>query len=466
MKLPSLAPVALLLLGLTPSFSQVTTTPRLPTNEQLRQILAQRIDEAKQSVGIVVGIVSPAGRRVVAYGHLAKNNPRPLDGDTVFEIGSVTKVFTSLALMDMVQKGEVSIDDSVAKFLPDTVKVPGTAERKITLRDLSTQTSGLPRMPNNFLPKDANNPYADYTVEQMYAFISGYTLTRGIGEKYEYSNLGVGLLGQALAAQDKTDYEGLITQRVLKPLRMKDTVVTLTPKLRDRMAQGHNSALSEVPNWDIPAMAGAGALRSTVNDLLTFLEANLTPASSPLAGAIAAQVSYRLPTGKAGLEIAYGWHVYSADAKFIYWHNGQTGGYHSYLGYNPQTRVGVAILSNTGSFTGIDDLGLHLLDPSAPLAKFEAPVVHQEIKLDTPALDRFTGRYQLAPNFILAITRKDSQLYAQATGQGAFEVFPESPTRIFARVTEISIDLTLDAQNQVTGIVLHQGGQDVPGKRL
>lgn len=456
---------AALLLAFTPCFGQVAA-PALPTDEQLRRILVQRIDEAKLSVGIVVGIVSPAGRRVVAYGRRAKNDPRPLDGDTVFEIGSVTKVFTSLALMDMVQKGEVSLDDPVAKFLPDMVNVPGTPERKITLRDLSTQTSGLPRMPSNFQPKDAKNPYADYTVEQMYAFVSGYTLTREIGEKYEYSNLGVGLLGQALATRGQTDYEGLVTQRILKPLRMKDTVMTLTPRLRERMAQGHNSALSEVPNWDIPAMAGAGALRSTVNDLLTFLEANLTLVPSPLASAMAAQVSYRLPTGKAGLEIAYGWHVNSAEGKFIYWHNGQTGGYHSYLGYNPQTRVGVAILSNTGSFTGVDDLGRHLLDPNSPLAKFTAPIVHQEIKLDTPALDRFTGRYQLAPDFVVTITRKDSQLYAQATGQGAFEVFPESPTRLFARVVEISIDLELDAQNQVTGIVLHQGGRDVSGKRL
>lgn len=167
---------AALLLAFTPCFGQVAA-PALPTDEQLRRILVQRIDEAKLSVGIVVGIVSPAGRRVVAYGRRAKNDPRPLDGDTVFEIGSVTKIFTSLALMDMVQKGEVSLDDPVAKFLPDMVNVPGTPERKITLRDLSTQTSGLPRMPSNFQPKDAKNPYADYTVEQMYAFVSGYTLT-------------------------------------------------------------------------------------------------------------------------------------------------------------------------------------------------------------------------------------------------------------------------------------------------
>lgn len=466
MKPQLLTAVALLLLALTPCDGQVAAAPSAPTDEQLRQILAQRIDEAKQSVGIVVGIVSPAGRRVVAYGHLAKNDPRTLDGDTVFEIGSVTKVFTSLALMEMVQTGEVAVDDPVATFLPKAVKVPETPDRKMTLRDLATQTSGLPRMPTNFQPKDVKNPYADYTVDQMYAFISGYTLTRGIGERYEYSNLGVGLLGQALAMYSKIDYEGLITQRILKPLGMRDTVVTLTPQLCDRMAQGHNSKLSEVPNWDIPAMAGAGALRSTVNDLLTFLEANLGFTPSPLAKAMAAQVAYRLPTGQTGLQIAYGWHVTSTKGGVVYWHNGQTGGCHSYLGYNPQTRVGVVLLSNTGSFTGVDDLGLHLLDPTFPLANFAAPVVHQEIKLDPQALDRFTGRYQITPNFVVTITRKESQLYAQATGQGAFQVFPASPTRLFARVTEISIDLELDAQNQVTGMVLHQGGRDVPGKRL
>lgn len=179
----------------------------IPSDSEIRNTLAEHLKVERQSVGIVVGIVSPQGRRIVAYGSLGKNDPRPLDGDTVFEIGSMTKVFTSLVLMDMVQHGEVAVEDPVSKYLPPSVHVPERAGRRITLKDLSTQTSGLPRMPGNFHPKNESNPYADYTAEQLYDFISGYTLTRDIGTTYEYSNLGVGLLGIALARRAGTDYE-------------------------------------------------------------------------------------------------------------------------------------------------------------------------------------------------------------------------------------------------------------------
>src|SRR5438552_3667921 len=135
----------------------------VPPNEEIRKILVQRIDEAKQGVGIVVGVIESNGRRIVSYGALAKGDKRPLDGDTVFEIGSITKVFTSLLLSDMVQRGELALNDPIAKYLPSSVKVPDRGSRAITLQDLSTHTSGLPRMPTNFNPKDAANPYADYS---------------------------------------------------------------------------------------------------------------------------------------------------------------------------------------------------------------------------------------------------------------------------------------------------------------
>jgi D-alanyl-D-alanine-carboxypeptidase/D-alanyl-D-alanine-endopeptidase len=341
-----------------------------PSSAEIRKILVDRIDTAKHSVGIVVGIVSPKGRAIVAYGHLAKEDQRPLNGDTVFEIGSMTKVFTSLVLMDMVQKGEVSLDDPVAKFLPSNVHVPERNGKKITLRDLSTQTSGLPRMPNNFHPKDMGNPYADYTVNQLYEFISGYMLTREPGEKYEYSNLAVGLLGNALARRAGMDYEAMVAARILKPLEMKDTAVTLSPDRKARLATGHNAMLSPVPNWDIPALAGAGALRSTANDMLTFLAANLNLTKTPLAPAMAAEVSARQPTGMANVEIAYAWHIFTANGKTIYWHNGGTGGYRTFMGYDPATSLGVVALSNASTPSGVDDIGHHLLDPAFPLKTF------------------------------------------------------------------------------------------------
>src|SRR5437016_11097706 len=140
----------------------------------------------------------------------------------------------------MVDHGEVRLDDPVAKYLPSSVRVPSRNGRQITLLDLVTQSSGLPRMPSNFTPRDSMNPYADYSVQQLYAFLSSYQLTRDIGATYEYSNLGVGLLGHALALKAGTSYEQLVTRRVLIPLQMKETAITLTPALRARLALGHD----------------------------------------------------------------------------------------------------------------------------------------------------------------------------------------------------------------------------------
>ncbi len=158
--------------------SRTATEAVAPSDAEIRGILEQRIDAMHRSVGIVVGVIDAHGRRIVAYGHLNQGDARPLNGETIFEIGSVTKVFTSLLLADMVQRGEVALDDPVAKYLPASVKVPQRDGKQITLVDLATHTSGLPRLPTNLKPKDASNPYADYTVDDLYEFLSSYKLTR------------------------------------------------------------------------------------------------------------------------------------------------------------------------------------------------------------------------------------------------------------------------------------------------
>lgn len=448
---------------LLPNLRGQAQTSAASSDAEIRKILIDRIDVQKQAVGIVVGVVTPQGRRVVAYGSLTADNKRPLDGDTVFEIGSITKVFTSLILMDMAQHGEVALDDPVSKYLPPEVKVPERGGKKITLRDLSTQTSALPRMPNNFSPKDPQNPYADYSVQQLYEFVSGLQLTRDIGEKYEYSNLGVGLLGHALSRRAATDYEALVRARVLKPLGMKDTSVSLSPEMKARLTSGHNQNLRPVSNWDIPTLAGAGALRSTANDMLTFLAANLGLVKTPLAEAMAAQTSPRRPTGVPTLEIAYGWHVFTAHDKVIYWHNGGTGGYRTFIGYDPKARLGVVALSNTSTPAGVDDIGRHLLDREFPLVQKKE---RKEITVDPGVLDRYTGRYELAPNFVLTVTRSDKQLFAQATGQGRFEIFPEGRTDFFAKITELTIAFQADAEGPATALTLRQAGNTTVAKRI
>jgi serine-type D-Ala-D-Ala carboxypeptidase/endopeptidase len=466
----ALALVAAAIVSTTGAAAQSAPQTAMPSDSEIRQILVDRIDVQKQSVGIVVGVIGPDGRRVIAYGHLEKGDPRPLNGDTIFEIGSATKVFTSLLLAYMVQRSEVGLDDPVAKYLPPGVKMPERNGRSITLIDLATHTSGLPRLPTNLMPKDPANPYADYSVEQLYQFLSTYQLTRDIGSQYEYSNLGGGLLGHVLARRARMDYEALVRSRICDPLGMNSTRITLTPEMKARLAAGHNAALQSVENWDSPTLPGAGALRSTANDLLTFLAANLGYTKSPLAPAMAAMLKVRRPTGQPGLEIALGWHILTTNGKEIVWHNGGTGGYRSFLGFDPKARIGVVVLSNTFTAIGIDDIGRHLLDASVPLMKPPSDASkskeHKEVTVDTKLFDGYVGRYQFAPNIIMTVTRDGDHLFAQLTGQPKAEIFPEGERDYFYKVVDAQITFVTDTQGRATELILHQNGFDQHAKRF
>lgn len=422
----------------------------------IRNILVDRVDARQASVGIVVGVIEPSGRRIVSYGKFAKDDKRSVNGDTVFEIGSVTKVFTALLLADMVARGEVALSDPVTKYLPPEVKAP-----KVTLEQLATHTSGLPRLPSNMSPKDVGNPYADYTVAQLYEFLS--TATPAADPKYDYSNLGAGLLGHALARRAGTDYETLVRTRVLAPLGMKSTSITLSAAMKEHLALGHDAEMKRSANWDIPTLAGAGALRSTANDMLTFLAAAMGMTKSPLAAPMASMLAKRHPAG-GGHDVALGWHVQTASDREIVWHNGGTGGYRTWVGFEPKSRTGVVVLSNASTGAGVDDIGRHLLVPALPL--LAAPTVRKEVAVDPKLLDRYVGRYELAPNFILNITRDENRLFVQASGQPRFETFPSGKNEFFLKVVDAQLTFELPSEGAATSVTLHQNGASQPAKRL
>jgi CubicO group peptidase (beta-lactamase class C family) len=440
-----------------------------PADSEILGILKQRVDEFHQSVGIVVGTIGPEGRKVVTYGSLEKGDSRVLNGDTVFEIGSVTKVFTSLLLSDMVQRGQVALTDPVSKYLPATVKMPQRDGKQITLQDLATHTSGLPRLPGNLKPKDFANPYADYTVAQMYEFLSSYELPRDIGSKYEYSNLGGGLLGHVLALRAGMDYEALLRARITGPLDMKNTGIALTPEMKAHLAPGHDGKMKTVANWDLPTLAGAGALRSTANDLLTFVAANLGYQKTPLAPAMAAMLDVRKPTGIPGVEVALAWHVSTTQGSSLIWHNGGTGGYRTFIGFDPKTKIGVVALSNASTGAGVDDIGMHLLNAKVPLltaSAFLPAKERKQVAVDPKVFAKYAGKYQLAPNFILTVTREGDRLFAQATGQPKFELFAEGEKEYFLKAVDAQITFVADADEAASQLVLHQAGKDMPAKRV
>jgi D-alanyl-D-alanine-carboxypeptidase/D-alanyl-D-alanine-endopeptidase len=436
----------------------------VPPDPEVRAILKDRVD-LRPNTGIVVGILEGGRRGVVGYGSAGPEGKPALDGDTVFEIGSITKVFTATLLADMVARGEVSYDDPVSKFLPPNVRMPSRGGRSITLLDLATHSSGLPRLPSNFAPKDPTNPYADYTVQQMYDFLSSYELPREIGAQYEYSNLGAGLLGHVLALRAGTSYEQLVTARILKPLGMTDSAITLSPGMRDRLATGHTLTGDRAANWDIPTLAGAGALRSTVNDMMKFLAANLEAGKGDLSKALGETHPARRTAGTPEMSIGLGWHIRLAGGTNVVWHNGGTGGYHSFIGFDEKTRTGVVVLHNSSG--NIDDIGFHLIDADFLIAPQPPPQKpRNEISLNPAVLQAYVGEYALAPTFILTVTREGNALFVQATGQSRVPVLAESETEFFLKIVDAQISFVKDASGTVTGLVLHQNGQNQPAKKI
>jgi CubicO group peptidase (beta-lactamase class C family) len=424
---------------------------------EVRDQVVRRV-ENEEIVGVVVGVVDEEGTSYFGHGRLLAGGERTPDERTVFEIGSITKAFTGVLLAEMAERGQVGLDDPVARLLPPGGRVPSWEGRQITLRDLASHRSGLPRLPGNLAPKDLANPYADYAAEKMLGFLRQYELGRPIGAAYEYSNLGAGLLGYALARRAGTTYEGLVVERLARPLGLDDTRITLSAEQRSRLAGGHADG-RPVPNWDLDALAGAGALRSTASDMLRFLAANLGLMETPLAAALAASRQDPVETGQEQVAVALGWHVRAGFDREIVWHNGGTGGYRAFCGFDPAARRGVVVLSNSTSGV-VDAIGLHLLEP-----RYELPPVRQTVAVDEAALADYAGYYELAPGVRFHVTTEEGRLFAQLTGQDRYPVFPESETEFFYKVVEARLTFVRGQDGAVDHLVLHQNG-DRKARRL
>jgi CubicO group peptidase (beta-lactamase class C family) len=451
---------ALLLGSLTAPTAGIRAYAALPAQDTIRAILRERVEIGRQSTGIVAMAIDKTEQRLVTFGRPDTPDERPLDGDTVFEIGSITKVLTALLLADMVTRGEVMMSDPLGKYLPASVKVPDFRGTPITLLDLATYTSGLPRWPDNVWIPDSPTPYADYTVDQLYAALSAHTLRYEPGTHYEYTNWGFALLGHALANRVGLSYEDLMIERICQPLGLRSTRITLTPEMRSRMAQGHNSSLEPTPLWDLPAFAGAGAVRSTANDLLVILEACLGKRNTPLDPALALLLATRRPTGMAGVEVGLGWFILSFHGDEIVWKDGETGGFATFIGFSPGRDQGAQVLTNAGNWSGMKEIGMHLIDETYPLVR-----QRQQMAVDPMVLAGYTGTYFLSPSLAITVRARGSRLFAQATNQREFEAFASSNSEFFLRVVDAQITFEPVGEGKTFVLILHQNGRDQRGQR-
>jgi D-alanyl-D-alanine-carboxypeptidase/D-alanyl-D-alanine-endopeptidase len=327
-------------------------TSRLPDQNEVKALLVHLVDDEKRAPGIVIGMIAndPQERWVVGYGKINATDERVPNGDTVFEIGSITKVFTGILLAQAVEAGEAQLDDPISLYLPEGVTAPEYEGQSIMLIDLATNYSALPGY-------RTTNLCEEYTVDQMYADLSGFRMTYAPGSMYAYSNFGFSLLGDLLTrAAGQVDYESLLAERITVPLDMDSTRIQLTPELQTRLAAPHDDDLLPSCSHIESALYPAGGIRSTANDMLTFLAANMELTETDLLPAIQmANKPYRFNGG--GGYIGLGWEI--RGSANIHEHNGGTYGYYSYLAWDPQHKIGVVVLTNASN--SIDDIGNQLI---------------------------------------------------------------------------------------------------------
>ena len=375
--------------------------------EDVKESIRFRIDHG-YNVGIIAGTIGPEGTEYYSYGSIAHDVNQSPNENTVFEIGSCTKVFTALLLSAMVEQGEVNLEDPIEKYLPRYLNIPQRNGKSITLVSLATHTSGLPSVPHNMNLTSLDNPYASYSVQQMYEFLEKYTLQRDVGTTVEYSNYGMGLLGHILELRGKMTYEQLVKERIANPLGMSDTGITLAPELESRLAKGYRAG-AEIHNWEFLALAGTGALRSTARDMLTFLAANMGLKKSSLYSAMKTTHEHRYDTSSPITNIGLAWHILTIDDHPLICHAGGTGGYYCFAGFSNTQRRGVVVLTNTSQT--VEDIGFHLLDANVPLSQLDPnfPLHRTELLAESVNID-------LAPGEELPTGKKIMQRYIECVG--------------------------------------------------
>jgi CubicO group peptidase (beta-lactamase class C family) len=325
----------------------------------LAQETADRL--AAKGVGAVVAAVAADSAQIRGAGRTGADREGTPDAETMFEIGSVTKVFTALTLARLAVRGTLDLDEPLVELLPPGASVPSRGGEQIRMRHLATHTSGLPRLPKGMLgqvllhPYGAQlDPYAECTSETLLEGLARIRLGARPGRRYRYSNLGPGLLGLALAHRAGTEYETLVTREICTPLGLTDTAVAVDGGRSGRLAQGHTRRGKPTPAWQLADLAGAGGLRSTATDLVTFVRAQLDGGSGEIAEAIrlCRKVEHRV-NGLARFTVSWvhlGWFGRRLGprlgAQLQIFHDGATGGFSSFMGFDPEKGVAVIVLTN------------------------------------------------------------------------------------------------------------------------
>jgi D-alanyl-D-alanine-carboxypeptidase/D-alanyl-D-alanine-endopeptidase len=457
--------IALILLAPVSALGQSKPAPApvpakpasLPKSEVDQQV--KYFIDGEYVPGMVIGVIDASGPHVYGYGKPSKTAAKAPDGDSIFEIGSVTKVFTATVFAQMLDKNEIKPNQPAESLLPG-MKIPSDLGNKIWLTHLANHTSGLPANPPNLNSTHPDNPYSGYTQRQFESFLSQSILPRPPGERFEYSHVGYALLGQALAKKEKKSYEQVIIDRVCTPLGLTNTRVGINEAARPTLVQGYDVDGVEVEYWDCPPMDGAFGLKSTANDLLKFCSAHLALTPVPFAEALKSMQARQIDVNRDN-DMGMAWQI---GRKYsVLWQNGETGGQHAFLACLPKQKAAVVVLTNA-PFRYVDTLGTNLsrILSGEPVPPF---VMKIAIKLDAATLDSYVGEYSLSPQQTLTVTHENGTLYVQATGQSKLKLYAEDEKTFFGKAVLCMVEFARE-QGKIVGLIFHQGGKEHPAEKI
>lgn len=434
----------------------------------LKRILVQRIDVEKQAIGMVIGRLDRNGTCFVAHGTRSTLDLRPIDDQTIFPVGSITKVFTSYLLADMTQRGELNLDDPVVLHLGSDLFAGDSRGSAITLSHLSWHVAGLPSLPTDFEPASLTDPYAGYTEEQLLSSLQRQKLLSAPGTEYHYSNMGAAILAAIISRTAKSSYTALVRDRVTGPRGMANTAVILSPESRKDLVQGHSWALAPVPPWtNMKVFEGAGGMHSTANDLLKLLRAATAPGPSQASNAFDLMLRHRRQGGHPpSNQVALGWELFQAAEREIYWHGGSTNNSVAFIGFDRTSLTGVVVLANAAIRARVNDIGLHLLSDGQSIATLPSGARQRsQPEVQEPSeLDRLSGRYKLPHGTIVQINRKGRRLFYQDAAKTPFELHG-GPGEFYLREVDARITFDLPLVGAARKLVLRVAGRETSAWR-
>ena len=449
---------AALTLGACASSSSDTASAEAPApvilaDEQasVRDLASPLVDN-RYVPGMSIGIIKDGQWATVNLGVTEMGGDAPTN-QTIYEIGSVSKALTGLLLAEMIEQGEVSADDLVNTYLPEDAQLPASPDGgSVTLGHLASHTSGLPRLPANMRPTNMMDPYADWDEARLRASIPTMPYEAEPGQRYGYSNYAAGLLGYALGRAADSTYDDLLRSRVLRPASMNDSGVALTDAQVEHLAAPYSADVLPNHRWDLAMLASAGGVHSTTADMLNLLALLLDPPETPLGRAMLRAETIVHPLDNSGGGVGLGWH--RAAGGSVVWHNGQTGGYHSYTAYDRSAGTAVVVLSN-GATPQVDAVGVAILDmlSDRPATPVMLPPLHP---IDPSVLAQCEGRYQFAPGAVFEIKADEWRLLATLTGQPELGVYPESDELFRYRAVDATLRFNRNEAGDVESLTLNQ----------